>query len=184
MQFIAPDPERVRIRQEKPPVYSVGGDLMREKVPAIYAQFRRGLPGWAVPTAIDLYTTDRIPSSDVTPGQWFGFFDSIEAQAQNDWTDEERELVERELVAKGYDLVEREKATPPYPAYSRHRKVQGKRTVEHAIKDIVAAIEQTGINFDSVFHYEQDFADANTEAVLNGVKAALAGGEKEELVAA
>lgn len=182
MLFINQDPVHKVVRSEIRALHNDRGELVANKQRRVYAKFKRGIPGWALPKALELFDLNRVPDN-VPPVNWFGFYDSIEDQATQGWTDEERSAIEQRLVADGYVVVEPEKAPLPYPAYEKHRRVIGKRTVEHAVKDIVAALTTTGVPFDTVAAYERDHADRDSTAVLQGVEEGLIVPE-EELVTA
>ena len=82
-----------------------------------------------------------------------------------------------------YILSERTKLAAPYGNYDKHRRVHGRRLLEHAISDIAAAYEAAGFDIDAAVAYERQ--EGNDEAVIAALEALR--GEKEpveELVAA
>lgn len=184
MLFLAADPENVHCRNEVSALHNNMGQLVHSKQRRVTAQFWRGIPVWALPKAMELFDPQRVPD-DWEPRQWFACYDSIVDQGRAGWTDEEREVIETRLQELGYPVVEPEKAPVPYPAYPKHRKIVGKRTLDHAAADIVAALLATGVDLDSVALYEHDHPDANTEALLEAVKKGLGvDAQAEELVSA
>lgn len=172
MQFLAPDPLHVVIRNEDPALFDSRGRMVKPKGRRLYAKFRRGLPGEAVSAAVAAFDTGRLPE-DMTPGRWFCLYDSNLDQQQMGWTDSEREAIEAKLIELGHLRFEAQKSDVPYDNYLKHRKVHGKRTVEHAIRDIVSAVELVGVSPDRIEAYERDHADESSDAILEGVRAAL-----------
>ena len=89
----------------------------------------------------------------VEPDYRISAFDSIEAQAQEGWSDEEREWVERALVREAeihpQDLlvIEARRVEPPWPSYDAYR---GSPT------QLCKKIEEDGYEFASVLDYERE----------------------------
>ena len=67
----------------------------------------------------------------------------------------EERLANSSEFGADYILVEAVRVAPPYDKYVVHRKVQGRRTLEHAIKDITAAFELAGFDVAQAVAYEQ-----------------------------
>ena len=181
MQFITENPEHIAVSSGTKPLYDLSGNMVNPGTRRIHAKFRRGLPGWVLPQAREVLDFN-LAKPEVPPEQWFSFYDSVEAQAQNGWTDEERETIEQDLSARGFCIVEMPSPELPYKAYLRHRKITGKRTLQHAVSDIKGTLEQMGDDLEKVFAYENFHRDSDTDALL----AALAPEKEpeEELVEA
>lgn len=108
------------------------------------------------------------------------YFDSVVAQEQNGWTDEERELVEKQLILtsnrwpEAVQVVQRAAAVAPWPTYDsmHHSKI-----VQFAVD--LGLVEQALV-------YEQE--NKNRESVVAGLTARLGsvpdGDEEQELAAA
>lgn len=179
MQFIAQDPVHVSVRSEDAQ-FGARGQKVKTLKRKVFAKFQRGIPPWAVPIAAKTFDFSHMPP-ERSIEQWCGFYDSEADQIQMDWNDEERNAIETELVARGYLLVERPKAPLPYPTYAKHRKTQGKRTVEHVIAEVKATLEATGIDPAAVLAYEADHFDADSQTIMEAFASAE---EEESLVAA
>lgn len=184
MLFLSADPESVNIRNEVAALHNVQGQLVHSKQRRVFAKFQRGIPIWAVPKAMSLFDAQRVPD-DWEPRQWFACYDSVTDQGRAGWTDDEREVIEQRLLEMGYPQAIPEKAPLPYPAYGKHRRIIGKRTVEHAAADIVAALRATDVSLDDVALYERDHPDSNTDDVLAAVQKGLGlATEEESLISA
>lgn len=121
--------------------------------------------------------------------QRVGVFDSVEEQAAHQWSDEDREVIEKKLLTDplhGIDWLHAPevKAPAPYARYVEHRKVHGKRTIDHAVKDIVAAVEAAGVDPDAVIAYERENGGSpEVVAAMEALKTPTPT-DDEELVAA
>lgn len=127
-------------------------------------------------------------SEDEDPMMRMGWFDLDLAAQQNGWDDEEKEIIEESIrAAEGTDyiIVRPVQASAPYPQYDQHRRVQGRRTVEHAIKDISAAYELAGFDVGQAIAYEQQHGnDPEVVAALGALGVAPEEDEAEPLIAA
>jgi hypothetical protein len=181
--FLEKDPVHVTVRSEDAQFNSNGRKIKTLKR-RVFAKFQRGIPVWAVPLATESFDFSMMPP-ERTIDQWCGFYDSEADQLRMDWTDEEREAIEQHLISANYTQVARPLADVPYPTYLKQRKVQGKRTIQHAIAEIVATLETTGIDPGDVIGYESDHFDSNSQAIIEAVSAQEAPTpDEEELVAA
>ena len=110
---------------------------------------------------------DQDTNEHATPRPRISGFDSFQAQAQNGWTDEEREIVEQALLSSphlGTDhiLLEAVKAQKPWPTYD-----------EDSPEQIVLIARAIGL-VDEAITYERENA-ARTEVLVE-----LAAGEPIE----
>lgn len=86
-----------------------------------------------------------------------------------------RERVEKALLtntAFGTDYILADtpaRLTPPYALYDKHRTVRGQRTIDHAIRDIVAAHESAGFDVAHAVAYERE--NGNDEKVVAALEA-------------
>ena len=190
MQLISCSPKlRIDIREEKPNYTPTGHAL--PSTPALFVQFYPG--GSDHPRAREL--------ADQLPGLWqgvgrdedpyttrIGWWDSFAAQADYDWSDEDREFVERRILEVGDPnvmVVEEVALDAPYAKYDAHRKVQGKRTIEHVIADITQTFEVAGFDVEAAVAYEkQNGNDQRVIDALYGLVADEGAAETEELVRA
>lgn len=179
MLFVHDNPVHVNIRTDD---RDDKGRLIRGGKRRLYAKFTRGTaPEWAVQQAASIFQFKSMPEN-LTPAQWLAAYDS---QSDGPWNPDERKIIEDELVFRGYLAVEPEKLKAPYPMYDKHRKVSGRRTVEHAIKDITAAYESAGFDVDAAVAYEQENGnDPSVVAALLGLKDARPEVEEDPLIAA
>lgn len=89
----------------------------------------------------------------VEPDARISAFDSRLAQAQNGWTDEERELVERELIENARRLpedlivMEEIRLAPPWPNYDRFT---------GDVSQLLMKIEDDGYDLDATLAYERE----------------------------
>ncbi len=102
-------------------------------------------------------------------------FDSRFAQELHGWTDEEREIVEEALRngpghGSDYIIVEQPKAPAPYRLYDQHRKIAGRRTLEHVLSDIKGAFDTAGFDVGTALMYEREnLNDPKVIEFLNGL---------------
>jgi hypothetical protein len=149
----------------------------------VFAEFiRGGVPQWAMPLAEKTFALHKKPEG-ISADRWLCYYDSGADQASRGWSDEERELIEAVLDKKpGVVRIEAPKLAAPYPKYDLHRKIQGQRTVAHAIKDILATYESAGFDVQHAIGYErQELNDPEVIAALAGLDAPAE--VEEELVA-
>jgi hypothetical protein len=102
-------------------------------------------------------------ATTVPPDYRIGIFDSLVAQEQNGWTDEERQMVEERLIsdAEKYENVvvaPRASVPPPWPNYDLY---QG--TVPQLMKKLVA--EGHDVNKTLIYERETQNRDRVVEAI-------------------
>lgn len=142
---------------------------------------------WERRAALNAWPNMRGLTEGEDPATRLSCFDSIYAQEVNGWTDEEREIVEEALrTGPGhggdYIIVERAKAPAPYRLYDKHRKVSGRRTIEHVIKDIEDAFRTAGFDVGTAILYERE--NLNDPLVVAALEGLTADEPQEELVEA
>lgn len=177
MEFIAEDMVRVKIRSEIPALYDTSGRQVEPGKRRLYAQFERGNASrWAREQGLAAFGFDRMPEGTV-PERWLCYYNSADDQKFRGWTDEERAEIERVLpTIHSVVLVERPKVAAPWPAYDKLT-VTGRRTIEHVVEKITAAVTDLGLDPDAVVAYERE--NLNRPEVLAAMET-LAEGEKEE----
>jgi hypothetical protein len=152
------------------------------------------IPGGDVPPhARDLAT--QLPGfyrgigRDEDPYKRLSWYDTVYEQAQHGWTDETREFIENQLLRLGgadVMLVEEARVPAPYANYDKHRKTQGKRTLDHVFTDIRTVYDTAGFDPGTAVAYErQNLNDAKVIEFLSSLAVSdEVAGETEELVAA
>ena len=190
MQLLSCSPNlRIDIREERRNFTPKGDEL--PKSPELYVKFWNGggapdhlkarveeLPGFrqGIGPEDDPFLT-RI-----------GWWDSVVAQADHGWSDEDRVFVEERILQVGDPnvLVITEVQLPaPYDKYDQHRKTQGKRTLDHVIADITATYELAGFDVEDAVAYEkQNLADQRVIDALYGLVPGGVEANVEELVRA
>lgn len=182
LRFVTNAPHTVVVRSEVPPIYDSQGRMLHPKKERLFAKFLRGIPAPFVQTARERFPKWDRPERPLD--QYGGYFDSEAEAAARGWGNTDREEVEAVLLTRPQIFkVEFAKADLPYLAYLKHRKVHGKRTIEHAITDILATLDQTGDPPDKVIAYERDHEDEHSAAIVAAVQA-VPKPDGEELVAA
>lgn len=160
MLFINETPTHVAVRSEIKELFDNKARLISPKSRRLYAKFKRGeAPEFARAIGAETFALLDRPEG-VEASAWLSAYDSIAAQDQEGWTDEERELIETTLVERGYLHVEPARLLAPYPMYDKHRQIQGQRKIEHAIKDIVGAYESAGFDVEHAVAYERENGDS------------------------
>lgn len=169
------------------------GKLVREAQPALRVEFQSGgvIPDYAKQKALAHLDFPGIPEN-ADPLKFVTWFHSQLAAEENGWDAEdlaEVERVLRERDGNGFIVVEQPLVEAPYANYVKHRKVQGRRTIEHAIADIVGVHDAAGFNVDQAVLFEQQNADKDSPAVIAALQGMLASEpspdeEPEPLVAA
>lgn len=140
---------------------------------------------WERREALNAWPNMRGLTEGEDPATRLSCFDSFYAQEAHGWTDEEREIVENALRGgpghgSDYIIVEKAKAPAPYKLYDAHRKVGGKRTLDHVVKDIQDAFATAGFDVGTALLYEKE--NGADPAVLAALEALTAGEPEEELV--
>lgn len=182
MLFMADRLKDVTVRKQKD-IFSPKTGERIEIQRRVFAEFiRGGVPAWAMPLAEQKFRLEKKPEG-MPADRWLCFYDSEADQKQRGWSDEERELIEAKLLSKpGIVLIEPPRIPAPYAKYDQHRKVQGRRTVEHAIQDITAVYESAGFDVGAAVAYERQ--NLNDPAVIAALEELEAPAEvEEELVA-
>lgn len=169
--------------------YQIGGKPQKGIV-ADFQHAGRGLSPWEIEEALTRFEI-RGTGVGENPAGRLSFFDTELAAMQKGWDQETREQVEAALMAgmsygTDYFLSEAPVAAVPYAKYLEHRKVQGRRTIDHAVADIVAAVGAVGIDPALVAAYESDGrnADQHSAAIIAAVQAIGVEPEPEPLMAA
>ena len=151
------------------------GDPMGKR-PRVHAQFARGgCPEWAVKFALENLNWHDIP--DVPPQMRLWSWDSVQAQRDLNWNDEEREAIEQWMIMRletgqstDFMLADKQPVPPPWPTYDQ--------TEEARISKMV---EELGLNPQLVVDYELD--NASRLSVLDAMGVLLSKEpESEELV--
>lgn len=141
------------------------GKLVREYVPPLHAQFEQGggIPEHVRDIALTRLSFRGLAENE-DPFMRMGWFDLDLAAEQNGWDAEQTAAVEEKLRAvnggESLLIVEQPKTAPPYPRYDEHRKVHGRRTVEHAIAEIVATFGSAGFDVEQAVRYERENGDS------------------------
>lgn len=179
---------RIELRPEREN-FTPKGDRL-PTTPPLYAQFQ---PGGNVPDHARA-EVEKIPGfragigRDEDPYQTrLGWWDSVAAKSDHGWSDEDHDAaVARFLEVADPNVIVLTEAVveAPYPKYLTHRKVQGKRTLEHVFADIQSTFEIAGFDVNQAVAFErQNLADAKVLEFLSTLGAPVAE-ESDELVAA
>lgn len=158
----------------------------------------RGLSPWEIEEALQRFQFKGTAVGE-NPVRRLSFIDTdLEERLQN-WAEiEKRESMEPGTIKRmaedrlmsspsyGQDhfLSEQPKAAVPYAKYLDHRKVQGRRTIEHVTSDIVNAISIVGVDPAAVLAYERDNEDQHSAAIVAAVEALSEEPEPTPLMAA
>jgi hypothetical protein len=173
---------RVVVRSARPAMYDDRGNLVRERLPGLAAEFTRGgCPEWAKQIAYETFEFRGLPDG-VSRDYRLGVFDSFQAQQDNNWSDDDRQEVERKLVeragaSRDFIIVSKPKIPAPWSSYDELT-VHGRRTAAHVAEKIVQIVRDTGVNPDSVLQYELE--NANRPEVVEAVRAFKVGSEQPE----
>lgn len=163
----------VTVRAAKPPLYDDRGNLTRERIRGLAAQFERGgCPDWAKEVVFKRFSFRGIPDG-IAREHRIGTFDSLQAQQDLRWSDEEREIVERFLEqhasrTANFIVVQKPRVEAPWASYDELT-VVGRRTAGMVAEKIVQVIRDTGVNPDAVIQYELE--NANRPEVVEAVRA-------------
>lgn len=185
MQFIAEDPVHVVVRSAVPRMYDPRDPsrLIREGQPRLFAKFQRGTaPAYAQRKGLEIYSFRKIHNTGIGGGempreQWVCFFDSVQAQDEHGWTDEQREAVEEKLITLGYVQVEPERLAAPWPAYDK-LVAHGRRTIEMVAEKIAEKVTEDGYSPHAVIAYERE--NLNRPQVIAALEALISGGDTED----
>lgn len=169
-EFIAEDPVHVVVASEQQAIYDTSGRLIQPKRRKLFAKFQRGVASpAAIELALNTFSFNKIHQG-IARERWFGYYNSREAQLQNNWSDDEHDLIVGRLVEQGYLEVVPVKALPPWPAYDKLVK-QGQRSNEHVAQKIAEKVLEDGYDPALVAAYErQNLNRPEVLAVLEVVK--------------
>jgi hypothetical protein len=167
--FIAETPVHVAVRSEIPAIHNTAGQMISPKQRRLYAKFRISeAPKWAYEVGAELYDFQNRP--DVPPERQMGFYDTLEDQQRQAWTDEEVALIEEALLNQSVCVqVEPPQIAPPYPGYDKFR---GKP------EDLARKLVDDGYSVDHAYAYES--ANKNRASYLAAFDAAMGEPEQEE----
>lgn len=176
--FIAAGPVRVVVRSETPALHSTAGQMIAPKQRRLYAQFIRSeAPAWAYEIGRARYGDELNGRPDVPIERWLGFYDTLDDQRRNGWTDEETVAIEERLLQSGScTQVSPPKIEAPYPGYD---------SFKGGGKELAAKLVEDGYDLDKAIAYESDnknrktFIQAFEEASVVDVEDAV----EEEVVA-
>lgn len=193
LKLISPDPVTCRVRPKVEAIYDVHGRMIEPEKRAIVAQFERKLaPEWARQIGLAHFSMKTAPEFDddsLGVGDWIAYLDTDREAIKNNWSAEEKQAAEARLTELagecGYIIVEKPLPTAPYSLYDQHRKVAGRRTVEHAIQDIRAAYASAGFDVAAAVLYEREtLNDPKVLEFLGSLVPAPVEDPEEELVEA
>jgi hypothetical protein len=169
--FVREDAGSCFVRGTVEAIYDNHGRLIQPGKLALKAEFTRGAPIWAIRQIEGVFRWDRMPPG-WEPSNWVAWFDSGVGQVTYGWSDEDRVAVEEALASgrfPGLVEVEVPKVGVPYKKYLTHRKVSGRRTIEHVLADIGAAIDAAGVSPQAVIEYEQDHHDGLSDQIIQSM---------------
>lgn len=175
MLFISENPENKVVRSAVKALFDDKGRQIRQPQRRLAAKFQRGMaPLWAQKIGEETFEMLNRPA-EIPAGAWLAAFDT----EAGDFTEEERAAVEERLLDRpGVVRVEKPRIPAPYPMYDKHRRVAGRRTVEHVIADITSAYETAGFDVEHAVAYELE-NDADL-TVVEALRALVATGDVEE----
>jgi hypothetical protein len=168
--------------------YAVG-EKQRKALIAEFQWVGRGASPWEIDTALEVFDMLGVAIGE-DPSWRLSFYDTELEQQRRKWPDALRAEVEDSLRAHsafGTDFIEvdQPRAPVPYDNYLTHRKIVGKRTVEHAVNDITAAVNLIGGNVaDKVVAFENDNTDSHSARIIGAVEALGVSEPDEPLIAA
>lgn len=173
MQFIAEDPIHVVCSNEEPALHDTNGRLVKPGKRRTYAKFSRGTaPEFARVVGLRTFELRKMPEG-VAPEQWLAYYDSVEAQAQHNWTDQERKAIEERLQSiDGVILVEKPRLPAPWPKYDEIVASKEGLSSKEVVDKIVGTIESIGCDPAVVIAYEQQ-RDKPRKSVISAVEALL-----------
>lgn len=108
----------------------------------------------------------------VDPSGRIAYYDTVEQQKQNGWTDEYRQRVEQGLLnnkflGSDFILVERPELPKPWPKYDE-LVAHGRRTVVMVAEQIKETVDSLGLDTESVVAYEE--THLNRPEVINALR--------------
>jgi len=154
-----------------------------DTVRRLSAEFERGIPAWALPTALEKFPKAPEMKPDGMPlERWLCWYDSRFDQALKNLTDEEREIIERKLNGRpGIVMVEEPKVPAPWPAYDKIKE-HGQKRIEHVVAEIVDTVDKLELNPEGVIAYERQ--NRNRAEVIAALEALMEKDEDEPLIEA
>lgn len=156
---------RTTLQRESATFFAPGQKNVHQ--PRYVAQFRAGVPDFVVealrkkwPKMPVIHPSVGSPDGPVPWHSVCSLWDSKEAQRVYGWTDEQREEFEQKLLKHPrygirFIAVERQKAPLPWATYGKLT-VQGRRTIEHVVEQIVDIVQKTGVDPQTVIRFEQE----------------------------
>lgn len=174
MQFIAEDPVHVVCRVAAPALYDTESRLIKPEGRRLYAKFTRGVaPDFARQIGVATFGFKRMPEEGVSPEQWLAFYDSVEAQHQFGYNDEERKTIEAKLLATdGIIVVERPRLPAPWPNFDSIVASKGALSSKDVVEKIVATVVEAGYDPATVIAYEKE-RDRPRKSVITALEALL-----------
>lgn len=172
-------------QREQPLV--IDGVAQVRVLPPVEADFVIGdVTDWERAEAMSRFSFNGVAEDEDLRLRLSGYDTELQAK-QRDWDEATKAKVEARLAAHpahGIEFfkVEKPLAELPYGPYPKHRNVQGKRTVEHVIADIQAAIAEGYATADQVIAYERDHGDEHSDAIITALAAPAEA--EEELIEA
>jgi hypothetical protein len=120
------------------------GEKQRKSVIADFQWVGRGASPWEIDAALEVFDIRGVAVGE-DPSWRLSFYDTELEQKRRKWSDELRAEIEAALrnhSGLGVDFIEvdQPRAPLPYDNYPTHRKIVGKRTIDHAVADITAAV--------------------------------------------
>lgn len=111
------------------------------------------------------------PGTENDPIHRVAYFDTVEEQRSNGWTDEFREEIERKLLTHkfyGIDFihVDAPELTPPWPKYD-DLVAHGRRTPQMVAEKIAEKVREDGYDAEAVVAYER--AKLNRHEVIDAI---------------
>lgn len=169
------------------PVTNKDGQIIATS-PRLFAQFQRGAPPeWAFEKAVNTLNFRGLAEGEPITLR-MGTFDSVIAQEQHGWSDDERLLVESELEKRSQDMlirVEQPKLEAPWATYDNYRP-HGQRTPAKVAEKNIQIAADVGVPLEEVIAYEKQ--NENHSLLIKAYEAAareaLAAEPTEELVEA
>ena len=154
------------IRASKP-IYNAANGAVERVIPALVVQFQHSgtVPDYAKEAVTRLVDWGQGVGLDEDPFERCGSFDSDVEAVRNNWTDEDKAIVEETLRSGAgtlYVVADAPRAAKPWPRYDEI-------TGDDAAKQIAWQVEQLGLDPGAVVRYEHE--NLKREDVLAAVQA-------------
>lgn len=174
----------VTVRNQKQE-YSLKTGEKLGTVRRVFAEFRKGgIPTWALPYALEVFSMNGKPP-EISPQLWLSVYDSAEDQKTRGWTDEERALIEKNLLGQGdVFLIEIPKVSAPTPNYVKLTSLHGAKKIEHVVEKALEIVAEGGFDPAGVVAFERQENRKESSAIIDALEALSAPEPEEELVAA